>query len=71
MKKYYLVAEKTYDGRFHVFVTDNAKGRIALLEVEANSFLEASKMFSFSVKGIGKTAFCGVTPSGKVYIGED
>ena len=47
MRKYYLVAEKAGNGYF-VFVHDNPKGRIVLMEVEAPSFVEAQKKFSFS-----------------------
>ena len=71
MKKYYLVAEKDIiNGGYNVNVRDNARGLEILKEFEAESYSEAVKMFSFSVKNMGKTVYCGVHQDGTVYHGE-
>lgn len=71
MRKYYLVSEKKYDGGFDVFVTDNAgAGRSVLMEIEARSFSEAVKQVHFSVRSMGKAAYCGVDVHGNPYHGE-
>lgn len=68
MKKYYLVAEKDIiNGGYNVNVRDNARGLEILKEFEAESYSEAVKMFSFSVKNMGKTVFCGVSENGNPY----
>lgn len=69
MKKYYLVAEPQFDGKFCVFVTDNAKGREVLKEIEAYSYAEAVKQYSFKVWSNGECAFCGVDINGNPYRG--
>ena len=71
MKTYYLVAEKkaVSDG-FNVFVSDNPRGFDVLKTFEAPSYAAAVKMFSFSVRGAGKAAFCGVDSAGEVFHGE-
>lgn len=67
MRKYYIVAEVA-DGLIHVRVVDAlTAGRACLMEIQANSFAEASKMVTFSACGCGKTAICGVSGSGKPY----
>ena len=69
MKKYYLVAEKDYNGKFTVFVTDNAKGREVLKEIDADSYNDAVKQYSFKVWCNGKGNFCGVDVNGNPYCG--
>lgn len=70
MRKYYLVAEAKLNGNYNVFVTDNANGRIVLMEIEANSYSEAVKRVSFSALNMGKSVWCGVRADGKPYHGE-
>lgn len=70
MKKYYLVAEKRPYGdstHYGVFVSDVSKGRIVLMEIEAESYLEAVRQVSFHVHGAGNDAYCGLGPDGKAY----
>lgn len=71
MKKYYLVAEKDPINRvLCVHVADNSIGMEILKEFEAPSYSEAVKMFSFSARNNGKSAFCGVSFNGNPYHGE-
>lgn len=68
MKTYYLIAEKSCGNLTTVRVSDGVgAGRTCLLAFEAESFAAASKMFSFSSTGCGKTAICGVDKAGKPY----
>lgn len=69
MGKYYLVSEKDYNGKFTVFVTDNAKGREILKEIDADRYTDAVKQYSFMARCNGKAAFCGVDVSGNPYSG--
>ena len=70
MRKYYLVSEKEATGGIRVFVSDNAGvGRTVLMELEAESFAEASKQVKFSCRGMGETAWCGVAVNGMPYHG--
>ena len=71
MKKYFLVAEKTHDGSFQVFATDNAgSGRSVLMEIDADSFSDAVKKVRFSARNAGRAAYCGVDVNGRPYHGE-
>lgn len=68
MKTYYLIAEKSCGDLTTVRVSDGVgAGQTCLLAFEAASFADASKMFSFSSTGCGKTAICGVSKAGKPY----
>jgi hypothetical protein len=67
LRKYYLVARKEYNGKFTVFVTDNHKGYEVLKEIDAVSYSEAVKQYSFSVQSNGKSASCGVDVNGNPY----
>lgn len=64
MKTYYLIAES--DGNLtNVRVSDAAgPGRTVLMEIEAESFAQAVRKVTFSAKGQGKTAICGIGPHG-------
>lgn len=70
MKKYYLVAENSYcianKPHWDVFVTDNSRGYKVLFEFEAQSYLEAVKMFSFRVSSAGRQGYLSVAQSGKI-----
>ena len=70
MRKYFLVAEKKYNGNFNVFVTDNSRGCTVLMEIEADSFSEAVKRVSFTAHNMGKGVFCGVDANGNPFHGE-
>lgn len=65
MKTYYLIAEKLGNG-YQVRVSDAPRGEV-LKEFLAERYTEAVKMFSFSADGAGKTATCGVAPTGKAW----
>ena len=56
MKKYYLIAktEGTNPNHFSVCVSDSSKGGTVLMEIESESFAEANKMFTFTLRGQGK-----------------
>lgn len=69
MRKYYLVSERKPTGGFRVFVTDNTNGRTVLMELEAESFADASKQVSFSARGMGDEVWCGVAANGTPYHG--
>ena len=70
MKTYYLVAETQYDGKIKVFVSDNTNWRDVLMEIEAESFIDAVKKISFSAHGINNDSYCGVDANGNAYAGK-
>lgn len=62
MKTYYLTAEP-YEGRILVRVTDNPNDKQILMEVQDNSFADASKRFVFQASYMGKTGSLSIGPS--------
>lgn len=71
MKKYYLVAEKdVVSGNYTISVRDNPRGMEILKEFEAENYSEAVKKYSFSVRSMGKSAWCGIDAAGEPFHGE-
>lgn len=67
MKTYYLVAEKQMNA-YTVFVSDVVgPGRTELMHFQVERYSDAVKMVSFSATGMGKTAICGVSGTGKPF----
>ncbi len=66
VNRYYLIAEGK--NPITIRVSDSLDpGRTVLMELEAESYSQAVKMVSFSVRNMGKAAICGVKPNGEPY----
>lgn len=63
MRKYYLNVHPTYSGHYLVSISDRPE--CAVFEIEAKSYSEAAKRFSFIQRGCGKEAVLSIAPDGK------